>query len=233
MIDTTWRLLRNGAASAQAQMALDERLAREAVLTARMFQWGVPAISLGWKQPAPAWLDPSVLREQGLECVERPTGGGIAFHGSDVSVSIIVPREFDLPLEAIMRSACRSAVNLCERYGAAALSLDVPGRRRIDYCLTESSPYAIRLGGRKVAGFALRRYPKSWLVQGSLLVEPLPARLAQALPPMLASALADRAVALTEAADTPVDADAAASQWLKQWEAGWEPLLLEALGAAA
>ena len=207
-------------------MALDERLAQDATLTARVFQWRTPAISLGWKQPWPEWLDRSAWRAQGLELVERPTGGGIALHGSDVSVSIIVPRALDLPLDTLMRTVCQSAGWLCERYGVGATTLDLRSERRIQYCLAEPSPYAVSIGARKVAGFALRRYPKSWLVQGSLLVRPLPDALARALPQSARETLAVRAASLSEQAVRPVEEDEIAMQWLEQWSAWWDALLL-------
>ena len=104
--------------------------------------------------------------------------------------------------------------------------LDVRNERRIEYCLADSSPYAVCVGGRKVAGFALRRYPRSWLVQGSLLLRPLPGVLARALPQPVTEMLAARAASLSEEAATPVDEDEAATQWLEQWGTWWEALLL-------
>jgi len=222
-----WWLLRDGATSAHAQMALDERLAQDAVLTARVFQWRAPAISLGWKQPMPDWLDLSAWRARGLELVERPTGGGIALHGSDVSVSIVVPRDAALPLDTLMRMVCQSAVRLCASYGVDAAALDARGRHRIRYCLADPSPYAVCIEGRKVAGFALRRYPKSWLVQGSLLVRPLDAVLAQAIPQPDTEALAARATTLSEEAGMPVEESEVAARWLEGWVAWWDAQLIE------
>jgi lipoate-protein ligase A len=204
--------------SAAEQMALDERLALEAQPSVRLFTWNPPAISLGFKQSLPDWFDAARWHASGLELVERPTGGGIAFHGSDVSISIVVPRPSCPPISLLMRSVCESAVRLCGSYGREATSvLSVPQAERVDYCLTQPSPYAVFLSGRKVAGFALRRFPNSWLVQGSLLVRPLPTLLARALPQELRDQLAQRAIALSEIAGTWVDEVDVAQRWATQY----------------
>lgn len=213
-IDCDWRVLLGGASSAQAQMALDERLAGESVPTVRVFTWNPPAISLGWKQPVPAWLDPAAWRDAGLEWVERPTGGGIAVHGSDVSISVIVPRTRRDSLETLMRTVCESAVTLCRELGVAAHAvLECSGRERIQYCLADTSPYAVMIGTRKVAGFALRRYPSAWLIQGSLLVQPIPTRLAEQMPAGVIARLSARACALSDATAESFSAADVAERW--------------------
>lgn len=241
-------------------MAFDERLAQEAVLLVRLFTWEPPAVSFGCRQPRPEWFDEVRWRGSGLEWVERPTGGGIALHGSDVSLAVVVPRAIGLPLDQLMDLVCQSAVRLCRSYGLnAAPQVQTERPRRITYCLTELSPYAVSLDpstrapdlaegsrsgfrptgamrefgglhGYKVGGFALRRYRESWLIQGSLLVRPLPRRLIQAIPREVADALGQRALSLAEASATPVTESDAMRRWAAHWGAWWEELLLEQLG---
>lgn len=206
-------------------MAYDERLAAEALPTVRCFVWEPAAISLGWKQSPPAWLETRAWQSTGVETVERPTGGGVAFHGSDVSLAVVVPRHAAPSLDQVMRAVCHQAVRLCETYAAHADALiDVDARRRVTHCLTEVSPYAVLLRGRKVAGFALRRYPKSWLIQGSLLVRPLPQALMRALPAALQEALRARAISLSEAAETPLHEHDVAARWTQHWSLWWDDM---------
>ena len=128
-------------------MARDVELARETLPTVRFFRWNPPAISLGLKQAPPDWL-----RKSGVAFVERPTGGGAAFHGSDVSVAVIVPRRLELPLSLLMAAVCDNATAMCRQFGAPARPvLNVPGTRRIAYCLAEASSYAVKTGERAVA----------------------------------------------------------------------------------
>ena len=195
-------------------MAFDERLAGLARPVVRFFTWSPPAVSFGFKQPRPAWA--------GVELVERPTGGGIAFHGSDVSMSVTIPRSWAHPLEAIMRLIGQSAVRLCAAYGVDAISIgEVAAQERIDYCLTQPSSYAVWAGQRKIAGYALRRFPASWLIQGSLLVRPLPAVLTRQLPQALVAALERQAVPLLELSRHGVSEQDVARYWSERWVSWW------------
>lgn len=154
--------------------------------------------------------------------VERPTGGGIAFHGSDLSISVTMPRAERTALHALMDAIGRSTVALCRSYGAdAALQSRASGTTRIVCCLTESSPYAVMVDQRKVGGFALRRFPHSWLIQGSLLLRSLPERLTQILPSELVHLLRDRAVALSEAATETVEESLVSHRWAASWSTWW------------
>jgi hypothetical protein len=80
---------------------------------------------------------------------------------------------------------------------------------------------------RKVAGFALRRYPSTWLIQGSLLVRPLPQVLREAMPEAEAAALEARAVPLARAAAMPLREVDVARRWAERWVEWWEGLLVE------
>lgn len=226
-----WRLKLDVLRASQEQMPFDEALAREAEPTVRLFVWDPPAVSLGLKQAQPGWLASPAWRRSGLACVERPTGGGLAFHGSDLSISIVVPRRLALPVHTMLRAACESAVRLCEAFGVSAHADHTTGGMAVTYCLTEPSPYAVYAGSRKVAGFALRRFPESWLVQGSVLVEPLPQALQEAVPPAVRERLDRLAAPLSALATEPVDALEAATRWAGAWEQWWEAALLADLAA--
>jgi lipoate-protein ligase A len=223
MSAAAWQILLGGEERAERHMVLDEMLARRAEPVARFFTWTPPAVSLGWKQPRPGWLDPARWSSAGLALVERPTGGGIAVHGSDLSLAVVIPRSLSVPLATLMRSVCESAVRLCRSYGADTRPLiDAPAEGRVTYCLTELSPYAVMAGTRRVAGFALRRYPQSWLIQGSLLVRPLPRALAGAMTEEAGRAYTVRAIPLAEATAQTVTETDAAARWAHHWAAWWE-----------
>ena len=216
MDDRPWRALVDEARAGAAHMALDERLAAEAIPTVRLFPWQGAALSYGWKQPLPVWCARLAASPDGMEIVERPTGGGIAFHGSDLSIAVIVPRAQG-GLRRWMAAVCRSAGALCEQYGAPAECLiDEPGSERVTYCLTERSAYAVLVGGRKIAGFAARRYPETWLIQGSLLVNPLPTALIHTVPQGVLASLAERAISLAEHLGKPLSLFTAAHHWAAQ-----------------
>lgn len=213
-----WRLLIEGPRPAREQMARDAQLGEDARPTVRWFTWDPPAVSLGLKQEVPAWLRALAWRQSGLDWVRRPSGGGIAFHGSDVSLAVAVPRALSVPLDALMRAVCESATQVCRSFGVAARPvLQTPGAGRITYCLAERSPYAVMAGSKKVAGFALRRLASSWLIEGSMLVKPLPDRLAAGVPAEVLDELRAQAMPLAEAAPSPMAEHDVMSRWAGSW----------------
>src|SRR5277367_1833538 len=81
-----WRLLVHQAGSPARNMAIDEALLREVrepVL--RIYEWNVPAVSLGYFQPAALAGDRPFIR--------RYTGGGLVDHARDVTYTLVVPRK--------------------------------------------------------------------------------------------------------------------------------------------
>ena len=233
MSETPWHIILDGQAHAERHMPLDEALARRAEPTVRFFAWAPPGVSLGWKQRRPDWLEPERWAAAGLALVERPTGGGLAVHGSDCSIAVVIPRALNVPLAVLMRRVCEEAGRLCRSYGAdAQVLLDAPAEGRVTYCLTELNPFAVLVGTRKVAGFALRRYPQSWLIQGSLLVRPLPSVLAEAMPDETNRMYEARAVSLSDAAGRSLTESNVMTRWAEHWAAWWDEVLAEELSVA-
>lgn len=225
-----WRVILDEPRPPQEHMARDEQLAAEETPTVRFFLWNPPAVSLGLKQSAPAWCTGPRQRRFGLSVVERPTGGGIALHGSDVSMAVVVPQRYDIPLHALMRAVCDNAARLCRSYALQpVVSLEAPPAGRIAYCLAETSPYAVLLRERKVAGFAVRRFPRTWLIQGSLLVSRLPKRLADALPASVRESLDARATCLADELQEPVSPHGVTERWSTGWADWWDEALLTEL----
>lgn len=230
-----WQVCVDAPRSAAEQMACDVERAHQERLSVRMFTWDPPAISLGYRQVRPDWLDADAWQRQGLEHVERPTGGGMTFHGSDVSVAAVIPRSLHVPLHVLMAAMGACAVTLCEAYGAdAEVCRDAEwSAERITYCLTETNVYAVRIGTRKVAGFALRRYPQSWLIHGSLVVRPLPHALAKALPAQTKRDLAHKAIPLAVAVGANLTAHDVAMRWAENWITWWDEAMLHQMALVA
>lgn len=210
-------------------MARDEALAGEATPTVRIFCWRPPALSWGFRQLPPAWVATAVASVPGLEGVERPTGGGLALHGSDVSLSVVVPRGRGPTLKTLLQAVCASAVQICRSYGVEA-DATLTGARagRVTYCLAEPSPYAVRVAGRKLAGFALRRYPETWLIQGSLLVASIPPAIRDVVPAEVMARTDEAARPLAQAAGRRIDPEDAAHRWAGGWVMWWDAASIEA-----
>jgi len=215
---SAWRLIVHSELQATEQMRYDLRLAEDRQPTLRLFWWPTPAVSLGLNQSVPAWIDPIRLAEHGIDLVERPTGGGLAVHGSDLSCSIVVPQALTPSLTALLdRVAERFVVALRRLEVEADWVSQVSGSERIQYCLTERSPYALVVGDRKLCGFAIRRLPGVWLIQGSLLVRALPDCFGLVIPPAVRAEFRDRAISLEEATGGTADEEELIHQLALTW----------------
>jgi lipoate-protein ligase A len=208
--------------TAAVQMALDEKLAQAGRPVFRLFRWVRPALSLGFKQQVPEWCDPVMLTAHDIELVERPTGGGLAVHGSDLSCSVVIPSDASHPISHLMEVICESFVTGIRTFGVEATWLrEVAHTARISYCLTEESPYALMVGDRKLGGFAIRRYPASWLVQGSILMRPIPASIEQVMPQDVREAFSARAVALEASAKRAIPDAELIAALVRAWRVTW------------
>jgi lipoate-protein ligase A len=226
-----WRVLPAGRDTAEAQMALDAQLAQQAGLTLRFFQWKRPSVSIGFKQRPPAWVHPATLARHGIESVERPTGGGVALHGSDLSCSVVAPHDPHWPLHELLEEIARALYDGIRRFGVEVewVAGDAggvpqaagPATSRITYCLTQQSPYALMFGGRKLCGLAIRRYPSSWLIQGSLLVRGLPDVFADVMPAEVLASFQARAISLEQAAGRAIADEELTAALVQAWRTTW------------
>lgn len=163
---TSWRLLIDGPASPARNMAVDEALLREVrepVL--RLYEWSVPAVSLGYFQPAALAGDRPFVR--------RYTGGGLVDHAHDVTYTIVLPRahpwmELSAPesyctvhrgVQAVL-AACDIESELTPEVGATESAA----------CFAKPVRFDLMATGRKLSGAAQRRTREGLLHQGSILL---------------------------------------------------------------
>src|SRR5277367_821924 len=84
-MSSQWRLLIHSPASPARNMAVDEALLREVrAPVLRLYEWNVPAVSLGYFQPA--------ALAEARPFVRRYTGGGLVDHARDVTYTLALPR---------------------------------------------------------------------------------------------------------------------------------------------
>ena len=167
--------------SSAMNMAIDEALLEMAVVPSiRFYRWDHPALSFGYfgKFEEVASYDRDVVR--------RWTGGGVVFHGEDLTYSIVVPAS-DVTFggsamsiyEKIHRAVC-CALGACGQRAELATVATLHERhpegnpavtnRRYnkDACFTNPVRADVLSNGRKVAGAAQRRTRRGLLQQGSI-----------------------------------------------------------------
>jgi lipoate-protein ligase A len=170
-MSSQWRLLIHGSASPARNMAIDEALLREVrEPLLRIYEWNVPAVSLGYFQPAALAGDRPFVR--------RYTGGGLVDHALDVTYTLVLPRAHPW----MQLSAPESYRHVHRGVQAALAACGIPSELtsaahpvESDACFAKPVRFDIVAGANKLSGAAQRRTREGLLHQGSILL-PDPAR---------------------------------------------------------
>jgi len=178
--------------SAAMNMAIDEALLETAVVPSiRFYRWRSPALSFGYFGK---FSDVAICAAE-RDLVRRWTGGGIVFHGDDLTYSIVIPESdpvFDESsiaiYEKIHRDLCGALAghNQGAELATVANQLRTGDRGSCDNdCFANPVRADVMMDGRKIAGAAQRRTRRGLLQQGSIqgfaMNTDLAQRFAQAL----------------------------------------------------
>ena len=157
--------------SAAMNMAIDEALLEVAkVPSIRFYQWDHPALSFGYFGK---FKD---VADHQREIVRRWTGGGIVFHGEDLTYSVMIPASdpaFEQSSASIyekVHAAVRATLTEIGQH--AELAKDPTFNIQLStfngQCFANPVRADVLLDGRKVAGAAQRRTRRGLLQQGSI-----------------------------------------------------------------
>jgi lipoate-protein ligase A len=168
---TPWRLLIHGPASPARNMAIDEALLREVrEPLLRIYEWNVPAVSLGYFQPA------ALAGERPF--VRRYTGGGLVDHARDITYTLVLPRAhpwMELSAPESYRHVHRGVQAALAACGIESELTHAAHPVESDACFAKPVRFDIVAAQRKLSGAAQRRTREGLLHQGSILL-PDPAR---------------------------------------------------------
>jgi lipoate-protein ligase A len=166
--------------SAAMNMAIDEALLETAIVpTIRFYRWRSPALSFGYFG---RFSDVTIYAAE-RDLVRRWTGGGIVFHGDDLTYSIVIPSSdpvFDESSIAIYEGIHRALCGALAKTGQRAVvagGVDPAGLSAATRAAVNASGYNcfanpvradVMMDGRKIAGAAQRRTRRGLLQQGSI-----------------------------------------------------------------
>jgi lipoate-protein ligase A len=166
--------------SAAMNMSIDEALLESATAPSiRFYRWRSPALSFGYFGKFSNVANYTAERD----LVRRWTGGGIVFHGEDLTYSIVVPasdpafNESSIAIyEKIHRGLAHALNEMGERAvvaggvdpGGIALSKDAAVSASGYNCFANPVRADVMMDGRKIAGAAQRRTRRGLLQQGSI-----------------------------------------------------------------
>ena len=152
--------------SAAMNMAIDEVLFETASAPAiRFYRWDHPALSFGYFGKFA-----EVAGEQ-RDVVRRWTGGGIVFHGEDLTYSIVIPASdpaFSASSMSIYEQTHAAIRAALASTGRDARLADSAAPKISDSCFANAVRADVLLNGQKIAGAAQRRARRGLLQQGSI-----------------------------------------------------------------
>jgi len=152
--------------SAAMNMAIDEVLLETAAVPSiRFYEWNHPALSFGYFGK---FEDVAAYQR---DIVRRWTGGGIVFHGEDLTYSLVIPRgspafeESSMSIYERTHAAIREALATNGHVSELAANT---GPKISESCFANPVRADLLLNGRKIAGAAQRRTRRGLLQQGSI-----------------------------------------------------------------
>jgi lipoate-protein ligase A len=191
--------------SAAINMAIDEALLDTAKIPSiRFYRWNSPALSFGYFGKFADVVPYAPERD----LVRRWTGGGIVFHGEDLTYSLVIP-ESDAALgelsisiyEKVHRALCRALIANGERAEIAAetasnvqrstLNAQLAGNKS---CFANPVRADVMIDGRKIAGAAQRRTRRGLLQQGSIQGVELESRFTERFAQALSANCSEREI---------------------------------------
>ncbi len=179
-----WILIRSGFGTGRTNMRTDRDMLEDFVSgaippTFRLYGWKPASFSLGKSQEAKDVLDLERCRAEGVDFVERITGGGVLLHDADVTYSLVCSKE-DLGLDGpVKESYGRACSFLLAAFRALGLEprfahedgSDAALGRPSAVCLAGREEYDILVGGKKLGGNAQRRKRDIIFQHGSIPLE--------------------------------------------------------------
>ena len=194
--DRGWRLLVTEPTDGATNMAIDEALWLERRAggvppTVRFYGWAPPTVSLGYGQTLDDQVDVAACHRLGVGLVRRLTGGSAIYHDGpekELTYSVVASAEDigggarDLLysyqwIGRALAAGLRALGAPVEMMGAARGDQPTPA-----FCFARTGSCEIEVGGKKLVGSAQRRYGRSFVQHGSILLGVDAARLAAIFP---------------------------------------------------
>jgi lipoate-protein ligase A len=153
-------------------MGIDGSLLEEGLPVLRLYRWLKPTLSLGYFQKISEVADEGFLQAQGLDWVQRPTGGGAILHDRELTFSLTLPAAHPALRGGINESYLELTRPLLEILRSLKLDASFRGEGpaiKAANCFAGAACPDIVVGGKKVFGSAQRRKGHAVLLHGSLL----------------------------------------------------------------
>lgn len=177
-----WRFIDTGSLPGAENMAIDEALLAcfnpaESAPILRLYGWSPPAFSCGRFQEPAEIIDLNRCRTHGVQVVKRITGGGVIYHASELTYSLVCPADF-IPGSRGVKDAFYQLTSFLIRF-YKKLGLNTghavdhyTGNKKLGertpLCFAGIESFDILINGRKIGGNAQRRLKNVIFQHGSI-----------------------------------------------------------------
>ena len=180
----TFALLTTKRLSAKENMLIDKELFEAFKASSmpifRVYEWE-ESFTYGISQNIDTIKNWEHLKKYDYNYGQRMTGGGILFHGNDISYSLMIPSTFvkNLSVKESYEVICSFLLKFYESLGlkaAYAKDIEEISLAKSDYCQEGYEPYDILIhdkksGYKKVGGNAQRRFKDTIFQHGSISID--------------------------------------------------------------
>jgi len=175
-----FRLIRSDPAGAGHNMALDEemlhRYMEDGIPALRIYGWESPSFTYGVSQKPENDIDVKRCAIDGVQIAKRMTGGGVLFHGNDITYSLVCAKSDIGEPDGVFvsyRRICAFLISFYRSLGLAAsfaLESEDFHKRCAPHALCSASreKYDMIVRGRKIGGNAQKRKGKAVFQHGSI-----------------------------------------------------------------
>jgi len=175
MIDekSCYRVILHESLNAKENMAIDEALLssyeEESPSVLRLYSWE-KSFTIGVSQK---FEDYPIASEYKGNYAKRITGGGVLFHGHDLSYSLVIPTKLldGFNIKESYEKICMFLVKFYKKLGLNAKYVkdsDDAKLSKSEYCQVGFEAYDILVNGKKIGGNAQRRTKKAIFQHGSI-----------------------------------------------------------------
>ena len=174
----TFALVTSKSLSAKENMLIDKELFEAFTPSSlpifRIYEWE-ESFTYGFSQKLDTFKDLSNLQRYNQNHAQRITGGGILFHGNDISYSLIIPTTLvkNISVKQSYELICSFLIEFYKSLGLKPIyAKDIEDIKvsKSEYCQEGFEPYDILIDGKKIGGNAQRRSKEIIFQHGSISI---------------------------------------------------------------
>jgi len=178
-VKKNFALVTSGKLSAKENMLIDKELYDSFISSSlpifRVYEW-TESFTYGVSQNIDTIKNLNHIKSYNENYEQRMTGGGILFHGNDISYSLIIPTSLvkNLSVKESYELICGFLMEFYKSLGLKpiyAKDLESIELSKSQYCQDGYEPYDILIDGKKVGGNAQRRSKDIIFQHGSISID--------------------------------------------------------------